>query len=116
MSRRGRALRLNQWPHDYPRQHRVPQSVLQAILAATNIAGDGIVVLEEAMIRLPAGDDGLLTGDGDDPLRLARPMPGRSIRSNSKVRVMRVLNRKPPIKRSFWWRVCVKEPMSWSST
>ncbi|MBT6433601.1 MAG: hypothetical protein HOK28_10940, partial [Deltaproteobacteria bacterium] len=44
------------------------------LLAATNIAGEqsGIVLEDpQATIMLPTGDDGILSGDGDDPLRMA---------------------------------------------
>ena len=50
------------------------------ILAATNIAGSesGIVVqAPAATIRLPPGDDGITSGDGDDPLRLAETEAGQ---------------------------------------
>jgi len=50
------------------------------MLIATNIAepGSGVVIeTAGARILLPPGDDGLLTGDGDDPLRLAVTEPAQ---------------------------------------
>ena len=52
------------------------------LLMATNVSESGSdIVIENARatIRLPAGDDGILSGDGDDPLRMAVTDPAQTL-------------------------------------
>ena len=52
------------------------------LLMATNVSesGSGIVIENaRATLKLPAGDDGILSGDGDDPLRMAVTDPAQTL-------------------------------------